>query len=117
MSGFPSAKACESVKSYTANEAVQSDHGEFVQFVLKSDYDEVAKQFKNSASVIGRLIGEKVRLEAGIREIAQEVSFVGCEGSDDAVCIETAKSKEDWCPYCRIGTICSTAQRHGEPHG
>ena len=29
------------VKSYTANEAVHSDHGEFVQFVLRDDYNRV----------------------------------------------------------------------------
>jgi hypothetical protein len=44
-------------------------------------------------------------LRAALREIGQEVSFVGCEGSDDAICVETTRAKEDWCPWCRVSDI------------
>lgn len=51
-------------------------------------------------------LGNEVNgLRAAMREIASEVSAVGCEGADDAICVETNRAKEDWCPYCRIGTI------------
>ncbi len=51
-------------------------------------------------------LGNEVnRLRTAMREIAFEVSAVGCEGADDAICIETERAKEDWCPYCRIGVI------------
>lgn len=50
------------------------------------------------------------QLEASVREIGQEVAFVGCEGADEAVCIETMRAKEDWCPYCRIGAIVRDSQ-------
>jgi hypothetical protein len=51
-------------------------------------------------------LGNEVnRLRTAMREIAFEVSAVGCEGADDAICIETERAKEDWCPYCRIGMI------------
>lgn len=51
-------------------------------------------------------LGNEVnRLRAAIREIGQEVSSVGCEGADDAVCVETTRAKEDWCPWCRVSDI------------
>jgi hypothetical protein len=73
----------------------------------------------NEALAAAVNLGNEVnRLRAAMREIASEISLVGCEGSDDTICIESEHAKEDWCPYCRIGSIVSdaTADR-GAEHG
>lgn len=65
----------------------------------------VEMKLTETLSAAAELGNEVNRLRAAMREIAFEVSAVGCEGADDAICIETNRAKEDWCPYCRIGTI------------
>jgi hypothetical protein len=51
----------------------------------------------NSLEILGK------RFEAALRDIAAEVSAIGCEGPFDDVCHEYTAPKEDWCPWCRIG--------------
>lgn len=65
----------------------------------------VEMKLTEALSAAAELGNEVNRLRAAMREIGFEVSAVGCEGADDAICIETNRAKEDWCPYCRIGTI------------
>jgi hypothetical protein len=41
----------------------------------------------------------------GMRDISEQVSFVGCEGPGDWICVDSPSPREDWCPMCRIGEI------------
>lgn len=65
----------------------------------------VEVKLTEALSAATELGNEVNKLRVAMRDIAFEVSAVGCEGADDAICIETNRAKEDWCPNCRIGTI------------
>ena len=69
------------------------------------EYELLEQLHRNTLQTAAAAETEVARLRAAMREIAFEVSAVGCERADDAICIETNRAKEDWCPYCRIGTI------------
>lgn len=66
------------------------------------------------ASEIARRCNAFDELRAALREIGEKVSFGGCEGPDDMICIEAERAREDWCPMCCIGDVVRAAlTRHG----